>query len=37
MSVLAAVDSLTVDVITDNMSDTYASKPPLRPRRWPTS
>lgn len=27
MSDLAAVDSLTVDVITDNMSDTYASKP----------
>ena len=27
MSVLAAVDSLIVDVITDNMSDTYASKP----------
>jgi 7,8-dihydropterin-6-yl-methyl-4-(beta-D-ribofuranosyl)aminobenzene 5'-phosphate synthase len=27
MSVLAVVDSLTVDVITDNMSDTYASKP----------
>lgn len=27
MSVLATVDSLTVDVITDNMSDTYASKP----------
>ncbi|KAK6020910.1 hypothetical protein OSTOST_13430, partial [Ostertagia ostertagi] len=27
MSTLAAVDSLTVDVITDNMSDTYASKP----------
>ncbi|TAJ33173.1 MAG: MBL fold metallo-hydrolase [Reyranella sp.] len=24
---LAAVDQLTVDVITDNMSDTYASKP----------
>ena len=27
MTVLAAVDSLIVDVITDNMSDTYASKP----------
>jgi 7,8-dihydropterin-6-yl-methyl-4-(beta-D-ribofuranosyl)aminobenzene 5'-phosphate synthase len=27
MSGLAAVDSLLVDVITDNMSDTYASKP----------
>ncbi len=27
MSTLATVDSLTVDVITDNMSDTYASKP----------
>ena len=27
MSDLAAVDSLTVDVITDNMSDTYARKP----------
>jgi len=27
MSDLAAVDSLIVDVITDNMSDTYASKP----------
>ncbi|MDB5488612.1 MAG: beta-lactamase protein, partial [Reyranella sp.] len=27
MSTLAAVDSLIVDVITDNMSDTYASKP----------
>jgi 7,8-dihydropterin-6-yl-methyl-4-(beta-D-ribofuranosyl)aminobenzene 5'-phosphate synthase len=27
MSDLAAVDSLTVDVITDNVSDTYASKP----------
>jgi len=27
VSVLATVDSLTVDVITDNMSDTYASKP----------
>jgi len=27
MSVLAAVDSLIVDVITDNVSDTYASKP----------
>lgn len=26
-SALAAVDSLAVDVITDNMSDTYASKP----------
>ena len=26
-SALVAVDSLTVDVITDNMSDTYASKP----------
>jgi len=27
MSTLATVDSLVVDVITDNMSDTYASKP----------
>ena len=27
MSDLAAVDSLTVDVVTDNVSDTYASKP----------
>jgi 7,8-dihydropterin-6-yl-methyl-4-(beta-D-ribofuranosyl)aminobenzene 5'-phosphate synthase len=27
MSSLVALDSLTVDVITDNMSDTYASKP----------
>ena len=27
MSAPIAVDSLTVDVITDNMSDTYASKP----------
>ena len=26
-SALVAVDSLSVDVITDNMSDTYASKP----------
>lgn len=27
MTTLATVDSLTVDVITDNMSDTYASRP----------